>query len=958
MIQATIGQLERLAMTDSYAGSRSRLYSLVESVSYLSPDTSVVHLISYQQATYLHPAREDWLEKLSDMMHRLYMRENRQAIRLVMLTVLSDVVSSNMLLYEDQMLEKCVLPFLTSVEAEADPVVRLQAVQQVAIFATKSSGSHLGDLVDILEKIIKKKFIESAPNHDTTVVYTKKDFDIHLEAIRGLIQCMKTKLYLGPGSVAKRCFISLVSVMDHLYDKPSFTKATGEIRLEIFRMLLTIRANRDYHLGLPKTKEDVTTGEGCTRRKYSFSPHVVCDKGDSDERPEGAIVISLSRACMCVLRCLHEEKDWTVLGLVLDCLPGALQNKGLLSRYGKNISLFASALCSLFMPGHPLPTINTPLKFGREDFYCAGYPVLAALASYNKNLEHDLKSKLIRCFEGGLTSRTSNKVCIVALTAFIFQMSGSMYKLLPDVLLNLSKISATVHIAIPMLEFLSTLISLPKVFASFSTEQFLAVFAMTLPYTNPFKFNHYTVSLAHHVIIMWFLKCRLNNRREFVKFIIKGLGSNVLQPFEEGNFRKEHSLSSLNEDSSKRMRSGSLNSDTTQRRQRHMTGLPTRSNVNRNSGPDEKQALLTFHQELTETCVDLMSRYSFANCGASPYRDKVTAFLLSQGASNSWILGTSIITVTVSGCAASANRDGFCDTCYQFCRQDTEEEAEDSEDVIEVAGRKKRHQSERVRRNGLPESELAEAKPLVKDDSHVPLLRASGSRRGSLVTSGGGGGQTQEVPVSVSQCGCWCQGWCELLVRRPSGVTSWMCRIQNGILGSQPGSDTVADITSILRPDLGARTVDTKAMVTRSASSPSIGDLGPGTAASKQDKCATISEEDNLYQTLEPGQPQPMARPRAVTISSGQSPASTPTAAPRVSVPMAGAISPQFMFLQLYQAAGFPAASADKPLLLPNSKSIESSLKILDRIFCHETHKVGVVYVGQGQVSDEVAIMR
>ena len=64
------------------------------------------------------------------------------------------------------------------------------------------------------------------------------------------------------------------------------------------------------------------------------------------------------------------------------------------------------------------------------------------------------------------------------------------------------------------------------------------------------------------------------------------------------------------------------------------------------------------------------------------------------------------------------------------------------------------------------------------------------------------------------------------------------------------------------------------------------------------------------------------------------------------------------MFLQLYQAAGLTAACTDKPLLLPNSKSIESSLKILDRIFCYETHKVGVVYVGHGQVADEQAILR
>ena len=35
-------------------------------------------------------------------------------------------------------------------------------------------------------------------------------------------------------------------------------------------------------------------------------------------------------------------------------------------------------------------------------------------------------------------------------------------------------------------------------------------------YTNPFKFNLYTVSLARHVIIMWFLKCRLTQRKDFV----------------------------------------------------------------------------------------------------------------------------------------------------------------------------------------------------------------------------------------------------------------------------------------------------------------------------------------------------------------------------------------------------------------------------------------------------------
>lgn len=64
---------------------------------------------------------------------------------------------------------------------------------------------------------------------------------------------------------------------------------------------------------------------------------------------------------------------------------------------------------------------------------------------------------------------------------------------------------------------------LPKVFSNFVADQYMAVFAITLPYTNPFKYNHYTVSLAHRVIAIWFLKCRTSFRRNFVEFIHKVL---------------------------------------------------------------------------------------------------------------------------------------------------------------------------------------------------------------------------------------------------------------------------------------------------------------------------------------------------------------------------------------------------------------------------------------------------
>lgn len=68
---------------------------------------------------------------------------------------------------------------------------------------------------------------------------------------------------------------------------------------------------------------------------------------------------------------------------------------------------------------------------------------------------------------------------------------------------------------------------LPKVFSNFVPDQYMAVFAITLPYTNPFKYNHYTVSLAHRVIAIWFLKCRTSFRRNFVEFIHKVLQTKI-----------------------------------------------------------------------------------------------------------------------------------------------------------------------------------------------------------------------------------------------------------------------------------------------------------------------------------------------------------------------------------------------------------------------------------------------
>lgn len=71
---------------------------------------------------------------------------------------------------------------------------------------------------------------------------------------------------------------------------------------------------------------------------------------------------------------------------------------------------------------------------------------------------HKIDDKIIKCLQNGLLVTGKclvSRQCILALTVCAIEMQDAMMKLLPEILANLSKISAIVPLAIPKLEFLS-----------------------------------------------------------------------------------------------------------------------------------------------------------------------------------------------------------------------------------------------------------------------------------------------------------------------------------------------------------------------------------------------------------------------------------------------------------------------------------------------------------------------
>ncbi|XP_071489878.1 tuberin-like [Diadema antillarum] len=935
-LQDLLNVVEDLYEKNVFNGSPAQLFAIVEEFAHLRPDSSVRDLLSYR-AQAIHPTKEDWIPNLQKLLDRYFHAESRTSIREAALGYLSLALRSSGCVYEDDLIKLVVLPQLKSICDDRDPVVRNCAVQLLVSSAQVCQSQFCLDILDIIEKVVMKSMhlgskggaaadADHKSHHGNP---SKKESDLVdvMTAMTGLLDIFRTKLCRIPSSHAVIAFDLLGNHMQQQYMVKYDSEMATSIRAKVFEFLLQLRADSLCRLGLP--------GEDGV---YKYSPYVLCDtRLETDlagktsppvcsspppgERHLKPTIIPFVKAFKIVTTCLREETQWKVLALVLPGLTQALQNKNLVLAANANMENLCLVLCSMVEDRSHIIRLQRSEGFNRLDFYTGIYSALTALVPYHALLDQQKKVLLIKCFEAGLKLKCAQQ-CVDGLTLCVIEMQDTMLKVLPSIILVMSQMSATPTMAIPVLEFLSSLIWFPQLYANFVESEYMSIFAVALHYTNPFKFSLYVVSLAHHVIAMWFIKCRLPFRREFVNCITRGLRTNALKSFPD--FDSSSSPPSI----VKLRRSSSL----TEQLSKSEKGRLKAEDAASRAKADE--ALDTLNYQLTQTCLDMMARYTFSTLATLPKRSPVAEFLLAGGQSQSWLVGNKVVTVTTSGGSTRLQRNGVCEKCNALIQQHVEmtsvtsqekgdaetanwKQAEVAEKPVQKAkeltnrhpsglGRLKRQRSksgntQRVDSSGntiqkvtrtedqeeikhlsllssvVPEvtskvtetsrgssseslkgSEAgmsarhpARASPKVvfagsteksqgtrlnqRDPAPLPssgeadrvkvmFASAPDKDQGSKVAQRDAGsagvsgelGEGAKEPsgdemrfkprfssrissASIYQCTCWCQGWAEIHVRRPTGNTSWIMRIQNGgALLPCPEEFPVADISALL----------------------------------------------------------------------------------------------------------------------------------------------------------------
>nr|XP_006978989.1 tuberin isoform X9 [Peromyscus maniculatus bairdii] len=779
--------VEELCDQNEFHGSQERYYELVESYADQRPESSLLNLISYR-AQSIHPAKDGWIQNLQLLMDRFFRNECRSAVRIKVLDVLSFVLLINRQFYEEELINSVVISQLSHIPEDKDHQVRKLATQLLVDLAEGCHTHHFNSLLDIIEKVMARSLSPPLDLEERDVAVYSASLEDVKTAVLGLLVILQTKLYTLPASHATRVYETLISHIQLHYKHGYSLPIASSIRLQAFDFLLLLRADSLHRLGLPNK-------DGVVR----FSPYCVCDCMELDRAsekkasgplspptgppgpvPTGPAVrlghLPYSLLFRVLLQCLKQETDWKVLKLVLSKLPESLRYKVLIFTSPCNVDQLSSALCSMLSDPKTLERLRgTPEGFSRTDLHLAVVPVLTALISYHNYLDKTKQREMVYCLEQGLIYRCASQ-CVVALAICSVEMPDIIIKALPVLVVKLTHISATASMAIPLLEFLSTLARLPHLYRNFAAEQYASVFAISLPYTNPSKFNQYIVCLAHHVIAMWFIRCRLPFRKDFVPYITKGLRSNVLLSFDD-----------TPEKDSFRARSTSLN----ERPKRIQTSLTSASlgSADENSMAQADDNLKNLHLELTETCLDMMARYVFSNFTAVPKRSPVGEFLLAGGRTKTWLVGNKLVTVTTSVGTGTRSLLGL-DSDLQGGPESSADPAVHVRQTKEAPAKLESQAGQQVSRG---------ARDRVRSMSGGHGLRVGALDTPALHTPGGPaslGPQTApaakpekastgtQLPKAektnlAAYVPLLTQGWAEILVRRPTGNTSWLMSLEN-----------------------------------------------------------------------------------------------------------------------------------------------------------------------------------
>lgn len=297
------------------------------------------------------------------------------------------------------------------------------------------------------------------------------------------------------------------------------------------------------------------------------SPSVVAHKETPNET---MFELPVQDICKAYIMILTHSSNWVLLHFVLKRLPIQLTNKHFFCAATSQIQKLRRNLFKWIVNKKFLDSVHSlPPTVKRNDLNVYAYKLLMVLVSYRRIFSKQDQDELVYAFYMGITQVTAaTKPCIHAMTVCCHELPLSMAKMLNEILQRMSQIISVSSVSVHILEFLLGLARLPNLYANFTSDMYKPVFAIALNYlqhsqaqqqasplntpsgpggsptsnsplpgaatpqqppSNQSALSQYVFIMAYLVITVWFTAVPLHERRKHVSFIIQRLlGANTV----------------------------------------------------------------------------------------------------------------------------------------------------------------------------------------------------------------------------------------------------------------------------------------------------------------------------------------------------------------------------------------------------------------------------------------------
>ena len=269
---------------------------------------------------------------------------------------------------------------------------------------------------------------------------------------------------------------------------------------------------------------------------------------DADAPSEGVITYDATNESTCVLKVdtyiialmtiLEKERNWEILSYVLCYLPVQLANKHFFCgpKCRALIPTLLTVICNGVTNGELGASIDRwPPGLKARDAHGLAYRTLSVLISYRRCFDIPLRHILVDVLREGLNGQPSTIIgCLRALTMCAFELTSSLKRTFPLLLVKLSQIMSNPIMAAHILNFLSITGSIRELHANLREDDFKMIFGVALQYlqhhnrpgatpTVSWAMSQHVRMISFNVVYVWFLSVRLSDRPRHIPYITKQL---------------------------------------------------------------------------------------------------------------------------------------------------------------------------------------------------------------------------------------------------------------------------------------------------------------------------------------------------------------------------------------------------------------------------------------------------